>query len=61
VIVVSDTSPINNLAAINQQDYAYGYSPIGERCHALKCGKKKRESQLDERSQGWESFFSFNL
>ena len=27
----------------NREDYPYGYSPRGERCHALKCGKKEKE------------------
>jgi hypothetical protein len=25
----------------NREDYPYGYSPRGERCHALKCGRKR--------------------
>lgn len=25
----------------NREDYPYGYSPKGERCYALKCGKKR--------------------
>ena len=28
----------------NREDYPYGYSPRGERCHALKCGKKRERT-----------------
>jgi transposase len=28
----------------NRENYPYGYSPEGERCYALKCGKKRERS-----------------
>lgn len=28
----------------NRDDYPYGYSPRGERCYALKCGKKRERA-----------------
>ncbi len=28
----------------NREDYGYGYSPRGERCYALKCGKKRERA-----------------
>ena len=28
----------------NRDDYPYGYSPRGERCHSLKCGKKRERA-----------------
>jgi transposase len=28
----------------NREDYDYGYSPRGERCYALKCGKKRERT-----------------
>jgi hypothetical protein len=28
----------------NRENYPYGYSPKGERCYALKCGKKRERT-----------------
>lgn len=37
----------------NREDYPYGYSPIGERCYALKSGKKReRVSWLSALKEG---------
>lgn len=37
----------------NREDYPYGYSPIGERCYALKSGKRReRVSWLSALKEG---------
>jgi hypothetical protein len=37
----------------NRDDYPYGYSPRGERCHALRSGKRtERVSWLSALKQG---------